>query len=64
MANGGSKGATATLVIGENNWTVYEGIAPKAHPPNLANTDNTVYSALGKTIENLYCSLKGRLQKK
>jgi len=47
VANGGSKGATATLVIGENNWTVYEGIAPKAHPPNLANTDNTVYSALG-----------------
>jgi len=39
--------ATATLVIGENNWTVYEGIAPKGKPSNLANTDNTVYSALG-----------------
>jgi len=39
--------ATATLVVGENDWTVYNGIAPKASPSNLASSDNTVYSALG-----------------
>jgi len=39
--------ATATLVIGENNWTFYEGIAPKGGPFSFANADNTVYSAFG-----------------
>ena len=39
--------ATATLVVGENDWTVYDGIAPKGYTSNLVNTDNIVYSALG-----------------
>ena len=39
--------ATATLVVGDNNWTVYDGIAPKGDTSNLANLDNNVYSALG-----------------
>ena len=39
--------ATATLVVGDNNWTVYDGIAPKGGISNLANLDNNVYSALG-----------------
>jgi len=49
MAN---KTTTATLVIGENNWTVYNGIAPKAYPSNLASSDNIVYSALGGYRDN------------
>ena len=39
--------ATATLVVGEDDWTVYDGTAPKGYTSNLVNTDNTVYSALG-----------------
>ena len=34
-------------MVGENDWTVYDGIAPKGHTSNLANLDNNVYSALG-----------------
>jgi len=42
-----NKTTTATLVVGENNWTVYDGIAPEAYASNLASSDNIVYSALG-----------------